>query len=61
MKNLMLKFDLLGFDLDELENLIYFSAGPIPPPPPSCGGGSCDGGCSGGCTSCKPDCNAGGK
>ncbi|HLP46478.1 MAG TPA: hypothetical protein VK469_11045 [Candidatus Kapabacteria bacterium] len=60
MNDLTLKFDLLGFDLCGLENLIYLSERE-PLPPPDCPGGKCTLGCYAGCATCSPGCSAGGK
>ena len=63
MKDLRNKFESLRFDLEELDKLVYVTAGAgIPlPPPDECVDGSCTRGCSGGCPSCKPGCAAGGR
>lgn len=60
MDDLRAKFDLLGFNLMGLDNLVYFS-GSVIPPPPDCTGNVCTGGCQNGCWQCKPDCQIGSK
>jgi len=61
MKELAGQFDLLGFDLMGLDNLVYFSGSDILPPPVDCPGDVCTGGCQNGCWQCKPDCQIGSK
>lgn len=58
MNDLAIKFDLLGFDLTGLDNMVY-SGDPLPPK--ECTTGVCDNGCQNGCSQCQPGCQLGGK
>lgn len=60
MDDLVAKFDLLGFDLLGLENVVYFSADGIPPDTKKCTEGKCTYGCHPGCALCSPGCIIGG-
>ena len=46
------KFGNLGYDLLNLDKLIYSGLDPDPKPT-DCGGESCEGGCTPSCKSCK--------
>jgi hypothetical protein len=61
MKDLRSKFESLGFDLVELDKLVYVTAGDgIPLEPPDCPDGKCTKGCYSGCATCSPGCSGGG-
>jgi hypothetical protein len=59
MDALSSKINNLGYDLLDLDSIVYLSLDPGQTV--NCTDGSCDGGCFNGCTSCKPCCNTGGK
>lgn len=54
-------FDALGYNLQELENLVFGVIDPGTKPADECKADGCKGGCSGGCYSCKPKCANGGQ
>jgi len=59
MDKLSRRFDNLGYDLLDLDNLIYLNLDTSPAD--SCISGYCDKGCNQGCATCKPGCSSGGK
>lgn len=57
MNDLVGKFDMLGFDLSGLDDLIYLSGDPTQPPPPDCAQHCWK--CSVSCVTCGAGCSTG--